>query len=147
MEKNKLKRRPSNRRRKLALYTKEPFSITKEHQKAFLLAVDEIIIGQVTYKLTLDRTSVQRVSFGGRSADLNSDRTVNPNVFENNTPIAAPITNGMLWVVVRGTGKFSIGGGWELKVFVNGTAIPDSPIEEEVQNNNRVDHDDLHSIR
>lgn len=144
---NKLaKRKTTNKRRRLFIYTKFPFRITPDHHRSFLLSFRTIGIARVTYKLTLDRTAVQAISFGGKDVDLDSDRTTDPNVFKNSNPMAVPITDGMLWIVVRAEGKFHQGGGWEMEVSVNGSAIPDSPIKEEVKINNKADHDDLHSV-
>ena len=135
MEENKPKKKKANRRRKLALYTKAPFNLTNEHMIAFLAAVKDVSVVQVTYKLTVDRTDVQSISFGGIS--------VSPT---GSGPVSVPVFNDMLSVLVRAEGKFGVGGGWSLAVSVNGSAISDSPIEEKVGTNNKADHDDAHLI-
>lgn len=144
---SKTKSMPSGRRRKLSLYTKHPFGLTESHYKAILSSVRDLRFVDVKYKLTLDRVDIQRLEFGGKEAKLDDDQGDDSDVFENENPIEAPVTDGMLWVVVRARKRSAtVGGSWSLEVKVNGQNLSDFPIEQDVAGNNRADHDELHDL-
>ncbi|MCF0065105.1 hypothetical protein MUK70_06430 [Dyadobacter chenwenxiniae] len=144
---SKTKSIPSGRRRKLSLYTKHPFGLTESHYKAFLRSMEDLRFVDIKYKLTLDRIDIQRLEFGGKEADLDADQGDDDDVFENEDAIEAPVTDGMLWVVVRARKRSgTVGGSWSLEVKVNGQNLSDFPIEEDVAENNRADHDELHDL-
>jgi hypothetical protein len=144
---SRTKSMPSGRRRKLSLYTKHPFGLTQSHYKAFLSSIQDLRFVDVKYKLTLDRVDIQRLEFGGKEANLEDDQGDDSDVFENEDPIEAPVTDGMLWVVVRARKRSgTVGGSWSLEVTVNGQNLSDFPIKEDLAGNNRADHDELHDL-
>lgn len=102
----------------------------------------------VTYELTKSSdVSLDLIHFGATIADLEEDHDpTDDNKFSTrNGKVYQVLTNQRGEVRVSVAANGNMGGGWSMSVKINGQAIGDDPIEVEVQETGRADHNAFHS--
>jgi hypothetical protein len=96
----------------------------------------------VTYELTKSPdVSMASIYFNTTQVNLQQDRsTTDPNKFKSKNPY--PVATPSVRVRVNANGL--VGGGWTMTIFKDGLPGSGNPIEEDVNENGRADHDALH---